>query len=640
MRHVLAGALTGLAAGAYARSGQDKEGAGGRPDPALAFARGAQAGGQLVPDKTAALQAQSDAATKNSQLAVANNFKTLQNMMASTAAQHAALQKSIDGNQKLFADAREQDSHLNPGDAKAIVAEGLTQEEVTAKMQDPANKGWANYQILPSGFVGVLNKDTGKVEDHPVYTLLNSHAQIPLSKETTDVLALSNPAYADAWDKTGGHVTVTAAQAVTARTEQATIHNTQSALDGLAKEFPGSKPVDLMSLIGKDHTLLKTMDNVEKQMGTYKGLYTQLDALCSAPGGSKILEAMGITQDQADAYINKHVDERTAQENIAKAQGKIAEQEAKPTTPKDAADLEHTNLENKKLQNDLNAQATAGNGLTVPKGFTPSPNASQMDSGALQNDLQTKGVKLPANFESLYAVAHNAADLKTLPPNPRKGSNAMSAQDGLAFIRQYINPQYQEGDYAAASGLSKELASTRQGTAGGSLLSAGVASNHLELLEQAATALNNKDTQLLNRISNTLGIQLGDSPAVTFNAIADQVNAEVGKVVAGGTPHEAELENLRKNLNTNQSPEQTKRVISSYIGLMSGRINEVNERSQQYFGRDVKGISPAVAKVFASHGVDVPGYTRVQVNGQSGAIPNAQVDAFKKKYPNAVTGGR
>jgi hypothetical protein len=264
-----------------------------------------------------------------------------------------------------------------------------------------------------------------------------------------------------------------------------------------------------------------------------------------------------------------------------------------------------------------------------------------MDSVDLQKDLTAKGVKLPAQFESLYTVAHNAAGLKDVfPTNPRKGSNQMSSQEALAFIHQYINPTYQEGDFAAAANLSKELASTRVGVAGGSLLNAGVASNHLELLGQAADALKNNDTQALNHLANAFGVQVGKSPAVTFKAIADQVNQEVGKVVAGGAPHEAELQALRDNLNTDQSPEQTRNVIKSYVNLMSGRINEINERSQQYFQRDVKGISPETAKVFAKYGVEVPGYVSVSVNGHVGAIPKNQVTAFKAKYPNATIGAQ
>ena len=300
--------------------------------------------------------------------------------------------------------------------------------------------------------------------------------------------------------------------------------------------------------------------------------------------------------------------------------------------PEKAAQLQHTQLENKKLKSDLAAQNAQGQGLAVPKGFSANPNASQMNSDDLKKDLKQKGVNVPENFEALYSVAHNSADLKTLPANPRKGSNQMSAQEGLSFIRQFINPQYQEGDYAAASGLSKELASTRQGTAGGSLLSAGVASNHLDLLEQASTALANHDVKALNKIANTLGVQFGESPAVTFKAIAEQVNGEVGKVVAGGTPHEAELAQLRENLNSDQSPQQVRNVIKSYIGLMAGRVNEINDRSQQYFGRDVKGISPVVSRVFNKYGFAVG--SQVQVADPSGKVhifPNqVAADQFRK----------
>jgi hypothetical protein len=127
---------------------------------------------------------------------------------------------------------------------------------------------------------------------------------------------------------------------------------------------------------------------------------------------------------------------------------------------------------------------------------------------------------------------------------------------------------------------------------------------------------------------------------VTFKAIAEQVNGEVGKVVAGGTPHEAELAELRSNLNSDQSPEQTKNVIRAYVKLMAGRISEINDRSQQYFNRDVKGVSPTTVKVFNKYGVPAPGQVAVTVNGVTGFIPQNQVKAFQAKYPNATIGGQ
>jgi hypothetical protein len=88
-------------------------------------------------------------------------------------------------------------------------------------------------------------------------------------------------------------------------------------------------------------------------------------------------------------------------------------------------------------------------------------------------------------------------------------------------------------------------------------------------------------------------------------------------------------------LNTDQSPEQINNVIRAYVHLMSGRVNEINERSQQYFGRDVKGISSETAKVFARYGVPVPGYVQVKVNRQSGVIPKSKLADFKRQYPDA-----
>ena len=61
--------------------------------------------------------------------------------------------------------------------------------------------------------------------------------------------------------------------------------------------------------------------------------------------------------------------------------------------------------------------------------------------------------------------------------------------------------------------------------------------------------------------------------------------------------------NFAANLNSDQSPRTRLRMSSGpYVKLMSGRINEINERSQQYFNRDVKGVSPTTVKVFNKYG--------------------------------------
>jgi hypothetical protein len=598
-------------------------------------ANAAQAGKNVVANRNAAAQKQLDDSQTRKLMTIQNNTNLMKNMAASTLQQHAAFQTMVDASAPLLKSIKDYDATRATDQPQALIAENLSKEDAEQKMQGH----YTEWTAIPTGTVTVLNPQTHENEEHPTYSIVNPQIKVPLNEETTQMLALVNPQYKDVWKLTNGNVKVPLSAAVSAQHLLNEVHVTQNFADSLAKEF-GTQAGDVAAAVRQNRQLIPALDATRDALAAGAPIYRALDAARNAPNGAALLTALGVTRDEANAYIEKKSNEELAGKAVATASGKIASQDAKLNSDQAQASLLKTDLENKKLEQDISQTNAGASGLTVPKGFTPNPNASQLESADLQKDLKSKGVPIPANFESLYAVGHNAADLKTLPPNPRKGSGQMSAQEGLAFIRQYINPQYQEGDYAAASALSKELASTRQGTAGGSLLSAGVASNHLELLDQAAKALNNQDVQLLNRVANNLGVQVGDSPAVTFGAIADQVNQEVGKVVAGGTPHEAELDNLRKNLNSDQSPEQVKNVIRSYIGLMSGRVNEVNERSQQYFGRDVKGISPSVARVFARYGYEVPGYVTVTVNGQTGSIPKAQVPAFKKKYPTATTGGQ
>jgi hypothetical protein len=629
-------------------------------------ANAAQAGKSVMEAARNRPQQMSDEEQARRLQALTNNANLIKTMAASTLQQHEALQKIVDDSAPLMSSIKEYEKTRTSAQPSALIAENLPMEQAKAKLAG----NHTTWNAIPTGTETVLNPETGENEQHPVYSIVDTGVKVPLSEEAVKLYSTVNPTYKGAWEATNGKVEVPMTMAVAAQHLVNDSHVLQTFADSseLKTAFPGMKPANIASIIGgpNGRQLVQALDATRDAIAAGSPTYLTLNALRTAPNGGVVLNALGLSSDKVNDYIEKEKNEAIRQQNLAK-EGGIGDKA--PAPPSMIADL---TAAAKKLHPDQAQAIMAGinpNGLTVgeaektknnilaaqnsntanaqptaagptPTGFVFNPDAPTMDSPGLKADLQKQGVKLPSNFEALYGIAHNANPLTTLPTNPRKGSNQMSAQEGLAFIRQYINPNYQEGDYQAAASLSKELASTRQGTAGGTLYNAGTASQHLELLDEAATALGNHDVQKLNHLANTFGVAVGESPAVTFKAIAEQVNGEVGKVVAGGTPHEAELSELRNNLNSDQSPEQTKKVIKAYVGLMAGRINEINDRSQQYFNRDVKGVSPTTAKVFNKYSVAAPGQVAVTVNGKTGFIPKGQLKTFQQKYPNATVGGQ
>ena len=552
---------------------------------------------------------------------------------------------------------------------KIILADKMTFQQA---MDSPLyGKGkMTTNSILMSGRQSVYDPETGETHEVPLFTILSPEAGgVTISEDQKKNFSTINRSF----DGMGGlDARIPIHQYLALQGNLTSVQHFQSFIKRADEQLGIKEDADLAAAVKKDPTLINGIRAAEGALAQGGSTADTLQRIQHGTNGtvswnsSALFEAMGLDQDKVAQYIRADQLKREREDALAK-EGGIGDKA--PAPPQMIADLtaaaktlhpdqaqaimaginpagltvgEAEKIKNNILQaqnsNVTNAQPTAAG--PTPTGFVFNPDAPTMDSPTLKQDLTKQGVKLPANFEALYGIAHNANPLTTLPPNPRKGSNQMSAQEGLAFIRQYINPNYQEGDYAAAASLSKELASTRQGTAGGTLYNAGTASQHLELLDEAAKALNNNDTQALNHLANTFGVAVGKSPAVTFKAIAEQVNGEVGKVVAGGTPHEAELAELRGNLNSDQSPEQTKNVIRAYVKLMAGRISEINDRSQQYFNRDVKGVSPTTVKVFNKYGVPAPGQVAATVNGVTGFIPQNQVKAFQAKYPNATIGGQ
>src|SRR5208282_5140962 len=330
------------------------------------------------------------------------------------------------------------------------------------------------------------------------------------------------------------------------------------------------------------------------------------DKTVSGAAIAALQSAMGVTTPELEKMSNDR-EARVLDLKNREAENRLAAEEAaKEKTPEGQAKLENARLDVQLKRQQVAQNAATAAAVQVPQGFVADPRANELDSNTLRSQLSSKGVTIPPDWEALYSIGHNDADLATYTSNPRKGGQTMPRPQALAFIRTYINPNFNEGDFKANANLIKEIRDTKVGTAGGSLMAGGVAAQHLDMLQQAADALKNNNVQLINSIAAKVGVATGSPAPVIFKAIGQKLNEEVEKVTSGGTPQVASLKEALDNLNVAESPEQIQGVINAYVGLMNGRYSEIDARANQYTGRHIP-VSPMAAKVFNKNGYKVPG---------------------------------
>ena len=636
---ILAGALSAMVAGMAAPDKRTELG-GGRSiaDYSGSVAAGANASQPFTQAGTQQkAQGQIDENQARAMATADHNLKFHMMSVASDKADREGQQDVVDAHSSMNEAMDEAYSNGNVVDEKGNPVELYKQRGILGteaqKLVSDKTLNITQDMITPVGVTDVPNANgDGGSHAETLYDVYNPAAMVSMS----DAIRADNPKLNLVANGTPLPVRVLAQNAMNRSDESLASRGLDQKTQAYNTAVSGTtispikKDFDLASAIKSDPMIKKILpyinkyhsDSVDAMFADFKKDPSIAKDPTLSKAAAMLQDAMGITDEGLGKVAQDRLD--TVQHRKDKdAEDKAAvEAAAKRATPEGQLDLEHKRLENQQLEQTLAQQAAQGQGIKIPNGFNPNPKANEMESSALSAELHSKGVEIPNNFPALYAIAHNAADLATLPTTPRKGVAVMPRDQALSYIRTFINPSYQEGDFSASKKLSGELASTRVGTAGGSLMSAGTAANHLQLLEQASAALKNKDTQLINHLANSLNVALGESPAVTFQAIAEQVNSEVAKVVAGGQPNEPELAANRKLLNTDQSPEQVKNVVRAYIGLMNGRIGEIDDRSMQYFGRHVKGISPDAVSVFNKHGFTTPGQPKgatgtFQSNGKS-----------------------
>ena len=181
--------------------------------------------------------------------------------------------------------------------------------------------------------------------------------------------------------------------------------------------------------------------------------------------------------------------------------------------------------------------------------------------------------------QSIEDAAQAIAKFSQSPPGLRdKNRNKI-----LARVRE-INPEYNEATYKDRDSAYRQYASP-YGAGGKQIIAFNTVADHLNSIEELSKALENKDTQSVNRISNYLKTEFGVPNVTNFNAAKQFVSGEVVKAITGTAGALKDREEAQRVLDAAQSPKQLQEAIDTTRKLIAGRTKALQREYEQGTGR-------------------------------------------------------
>ena len=221
---------------------------------------------------------------------------------------------------------------------------------------------------------------------------------------------------------------------------------------------------------------------------------------------------------------------------------------------------------------DMTAQTAAAGQRVTMRGQDLTNDTSRANNAAnINKDLLVAGVQPGGGLDdNAERTAQAIAKGQLQPPSGMALLNPKN-QRILGRVME-INP-----DYDSTTMTAKKAAATAftSGTLGNALRSVSTANAHLDQLGELADALNNGNTQIVNKVTNFFQAQTGDPSVTNFNAIKNVVGQEVVKAIVAGGGGVGEREEAAKAFSAASSPAQLKGVIQHYRMVMGAQADNL-----------------------------------------------------------------
>lgn len=244
--------------------------------------------------------------------------------------------------------------------------------------------------------------------------------------------------------------------------------------------------------------------------------------------------------------------------------------------------------------------------------------------------LSPEAVKAAALTDpTAVAIAHY--QLAPPPAQTRGGVPSPILRKVLA-----INPQYDATTYPARAETAKGFSPS--GTQGQAITAADTALAHLNTLSAAGKALDNGDVQVINRVANAIGAQVGATPKATYDTILNMVGPEISKAVIGAVGGEGERAGTGANFTSNLSPAQRESNIAAAVGLLGARFDKASHAYESQMGVPLPRTLSPESQAIRQHYSSPAGVQPIALKDGTTLTPHDQAaaDRFRKDHPELI----
>lgn len=340
------------------------------------------------------------------------------------------------------------------------------------------------------------------------------------------------------------------------------------------------------------------------------------------PAGASVLEYLSAAM-QGQGQLSKAL-------SLQKVQGEM--EFRKSEEAKNYAEAGHARAETALAETQQKQMQQFG--AVMPTGVGAPPNALKMSVGDLAANLQSQNVPIPKDFEALYALGHYQAAPNTFPSRTYSRGGVAAQRDlasAVSFVRQFINPDWDQKKYQATQKMLDEYASAKPQSPGGNLVAFNTAAQHLGQLAAAADILNRsggifgkseRNYPALNAIANEVSRSTGQAVQPNFNAIKMVLVGELGRLMKQAAPDVQEMKQIDKALSDANSPAQFKGVINQLAHAMLAKSSEQIDHYKQWTGSLPPDLySPMAKQAYQRLGIDVDQFLTGEPSAQTPAPP-------------------